>query len=905
MKKKILVLMIATMLAISSLSFYGRAADTVVIDGIKTTFVGAFGRVSYGGKAYSSYKNLDDALSSLGNEGGRIIVQGTVNASEKMLKTDGDLIFEGVGTSSKGNTLLFPDSKISLHSNVSLKNICIDFPENGTINTAGYDLTAYNSGSTLKMVYDSELQKNINDYPVKVSVMVSGGSTVLLHGGRYGDIFCDDGVDADISISLSEVEADDIFATSEDPSFSHNGNVVITTKECIINGVFGIGDGEINGNLVMTSDDIGVFNKDGGSVKGKKVFFGAGKDFSEYFDICLEVNRGRLSPVFDGKKFLGFSGTDANGFSADSVIVDGAEMSATDGVVVIPDGQHAVTPCSPVKIGISAEANYVNGYSDGSFLPGNNITRAEAVTMLSRLIGDEKVFADYVKTELSDVGEGSWYYSYISLFDTLGYLDTLAEDGCFFPDSKITRGEFCELLSHLYALSSTRHLYPVEFFDVPDDYKYKTAVGKSGFLGVVTGYEDGSFRPDNLITRAEAVTMINRTIGRVPAQENLSAFSDTENHWAKAQIAAAASEKTKDGVNMWNITDTNRFGQYIKYRGSLTNTYNRLKNDKELNVAFIGGSVTAGSGASDMEKTSWRGRTVEWFKSRYPDCTINQVNAAIGDSYTKYAVYRMDTDLLKYDFDIVFIEYAINDSPWYSAKQDSETIIYFETLVRRIYEHNPKADIVITYTFDDKLDRTQEYFPTAAAQETIAVHYDIPSVNFGRALGNYIGDNNLNWSDYFKDYVHPVDSGYEYYISVLSEYLANALSDEMAKGETRDKQLPAQKAEKLWYNLTMLEAAEVDLSMSKNWALTDDGKYLYATDKDNELVIKTKGTDICIASKRANEMEYSVDGGARIYMKMNRTPQTLADNIEDGEHILRIYALNPSASLIQRVMYNG
>ena len=103
----------------------------------------------------------------------------------------------------------------------------------------------------------------------------------------------------------------------------------------------------------------------------------------------------------------------------------------------------------------------------------------------------------------------------------------------------------------------------------------------------------------------------------------------------------------------------------------------------------------------------------------------------------------------------------------------------------------------------------------------------------------------------------------------------------------------------------MLEAKEIDLSLSKNWALSEDGSKIYPTAADNELVVKTYGSDICIASPRDDTMYYSVDGGQEQYMKMNRKPQTLAEGLSDGEHILRIRADDITKLSIQRLMYNG
>ncbi len=906
--KKLLCLALAcTAILSGSLT---ATAQVEKIDGEDIAFVSSFGRVSYDGKARTAFKSLSDALGGLSG-GGKIIVQG--NSSLETLTQKGDLEIIGTGTKASGNRLTFTSGKIALSHDLSLSNLCIEMPEDGVIVTNGNNfVTSDGFDSYSKEIYSSTSANTII-YPAPVSVSAgsfSGDSEINLLSGKYKTISAGTG-SGDLTLKLDGITADSLVIGADAGGIS--GNLVYDISAASIKAVLS-GSGKINGNLTVKLDNKTEFENSDFSklpeVGGKAVLITDNTANIEKggFDLHIKLAQGNAEAVFENGAFKGLRFTDKNSLGTKKTLVSGSEMTSDDGVFALSDGSYEISPIPSITLSLRAQSNYVNGYTDGTFLPRDNMTRAEAITTLARLIADENSFRGATLSTFSDVAADAWHTSYIGLFEKLGFLDTIAADSKILPNEKITRGEFCELLYKIYPIISPKLFGMKEFSDVPASYKYRDAVGFAGFMGIVGGYEDGSFRPDNLITRAEVVTMINRMIGRVPADTDVTVFADTDGHWAKGQINAAANPAQKDGVTMWTTKSTNKYDEYMQYRGDLSNTAHKLNVEKKLNVAFIGGSITAGSGAPSgmIETHSWRGRTMQYFRETYPDCNINQVNAAIGDSYTKYAVYRMDNDLLRYNFDLVFIEYAINDSPWYSAKQDSETIVYFETLLRRIYEHNPKADVVIVYTIDDKIDRTPDYFPTAAVQEIIAKHYDVPSVNFGRALADHIAEGGYKWADYFADYVHPNADGHLYYSAVISEYLTEALKASGASASLKDKVLPEKHTKKeLWYDLTMLEADEIDLSLSKNWALSDDGKKIYPTDKDNELVIKTYGSDICIASPRDDLMYYSVDGGAEQYMKMNRKPQTLFENLSDGEHTLRIRAEDITKLSIQRVMYNG
>ncbi|MBR5528179.1 MAG: S-layer homology domain-containing protein [Clostridia bacterium] len=915
-KKRAFAMAMTLIMSHCCISASTAATEVTELDGVRTAFVSSFGKLAYNGKSHTAFKTFYEGFESLGKDGGKLVVQGssTLDAFNDV-QDRAPVEITGMGSVATGNNIKISAEMLSLGGDLTASNITLEMPKSGCIVTNGNNLKLWDRFDSFSKTTYVAGADDIVTHPAPISVTTgtfNDNNSVILQSGHYKDIIlCGTGEknSGNIDFCADGIFADSIVIGSDSASFSMDGNIIANIGSSDI-GSFSLNSGTINGDVIITlgeANSIGKFSvSDSFKADGKTVIISTEEFSVTGFDKQITLQSGTAAPVLENGTFTGFSFFDTTGIKTLKIMLNGTEISSENGVFDIPDGKHIVAPLVTVKIALDPESSYVSGYSDGTFLPQNNMTRAEAITLLARLISDENVFRNIVSAEYSDVADGAWYSPYIGLFQKLDMLTKLENDGKILPDEKINRGEFCELISEIYTDICKKIGGVNKFSDVNSTHPFKDSIGLCGFAGIVTGYEDGTFRPENNITRAEAVTMINRLIGRVPAENNTVSFNDTDGHWARLQINAASNPAEKDGTIMWTQSNTNKFDEYMQYRAPLTNTVLKLKNEKKLNIGFIGGSITAGSGASNVNTTSWRGKTMEYFEKLYPDCEINSVNAAIGDSYTKYAVYRMDNDLLKYDFDLLFIEYAINDSPWYSAKQDSETVIYFETLLRRVYEHNPLVDIVIVYTIDDKIDRRPKYFPTAAAQEVIAAHYNVPSVNFGRALADHIAKNKYKWSDCFADYVHPNDDGHLYYTAVLSEYLENELGRPVTTDTPTNKVLPQKHTEQeLWYDLTMLEANEIDLSLSKNWALSEDGSKIYPTAQDNELVIKTYGSDICIASPRDNLMYYSVDGGEELHMKMNRKPQTLFEGLSDGEHILRIRAEDITKLSIQRIMYNG
>jgi len=165
---------------------------------------------------------------------------------------------------------------------------------------------------------------------------------------------------------------------------------------------------------------------------------------------------------------------------------------------------------------------YIVGYPDGEVKPNNNITREEVVAALYRLLDPSyRASIDTDDCYFPDVEEGRWSYDAVAAFQNAGHV-VGDPDGSFRPSSPITRAEFVTIVNH-FAPSEAEH-NGSRFADVAGHWAEDAINASSIDWSWVTGYEDGTFRPNAYITRAEAVTIINKMLVR---------YGDVESTFAK------------------------------------------------------------------------------------------------------------------------------------------------------------------------------------------------------------------------------------------------------------------------------------------------------------------------------------------------------------------------------------
>ena len=208
--------------------------------------------------------------------------------------------------------------------------------------------------------------------------------------------------------------------------------------------------------------------------------------------------------------------------------------------------------------------SYVVGYEDGMVKPQRSITRAEVATIFYRLLEDD-VRDDYdtTRNNFSDVTSDSWYNQTVSTLASMGILKGY-EDGTFRPNASITRAEFAAIATRFFEETGATY-EPGTFTDVTGSEWFAGAIMDAVNLGLIGGYEDGTVRPNNNITRAEACAIVNRTLGRVPDADHLLP-ADEMTTWpdnpSSAWFYADMQEATNGHEYEWITEDGNKIEEW-------------------------------------------------------------------------------------------------------------------------------------------------------------------------------------------------------------------------------------------------------------------------------------------------------------------------------------------------------
>jgi len=187
---------------------------------------------------------------------------------------------------------------------------------------------------------------------------------------------------------------------------------------------------------------------------------------------------------------------------------------------------------------------YIQGVGGGRFEPDRDMTRAEVAQMFFNLLHEQDI---EVTKSFPDEALEDWYERAVDTLATIGIL-TGQPDGAFHPDNSITRAEFVAIAAR-FAEGLPEITDDTPFSDVPDDHWASKYVHAAVQFGWVMGYGDGTFQPNRTITRAEAVAIVNRMLGRVADRElirshqELGRFNDVPaTHWAFYEIMEAFDE---------------------------------------------------------------------------------------------------------------------------------------------------------------------------------------------------------------------------------------------------------------------------------------------------------------------------------------------------------------------------
>lgn len=358
--------------------------------------------------------------------------------------------------------------------------------------------------------------------------------------------------------------------------------------------------------------------------------------------------------------------------------------------------------------------------------------------------------------------------------------------------------------------------------------------------------------------------------------------------------------------------------QYAKIRKGLPNTYAKLVTEKELVIAYIGGSITAGASAENVSKESYRSLTTAWFEQQFPDAAITEINLGFGSAGSKLPAYYVKTELVPRRPDLIFLECAINDYIERGTVSLSEVEAQYETVIRQLRIADPTCEFVALYTTNAEVSATDEFFEQAAAQDAVAKHYGIPSINIGRQLrmryglreSKQNGQLTQGWKRVFVDDVHPNSEGHAFYAACITDVLESVLLNNMTTPNAviSEYALPSAKSQQLLMDVQYIKADKIDLSASPEWQYDAASGSIYATKTDSELTLTFTGTGLTFDCSglpfgEITRASVSVDGGEwqSLQPRMIRAVP-IVTGLNKGVHTLRFRCGTVSENSAFRIM---
>ena len=599
MMKRIIALLLALPIIFTSLTFTVLSDSVGVIElyGQPSVFLSTFGKVTVDEVVYDSYRNFNEAVSAISAAGGgNIYFTGTINMAEYTdIEGRQPVHIIGAITKDNQNIIEFGESGVfDLKGSMSLSEVNFKSGKPVTIKTNGHSFKVVRDADVYFLEQYVPGNENVYKYDPAPSVYIGSASevsgSVELNSGRFetvsGGTFGEENI---ASLTRIKVGGDSIISqliAGNNGNGSMTGNITSVVGGDIGELIAGTKGGNVSGDIkvYISGGKIGSVSvgaaegadikgciiveisgsgasvgeiKNIGAISGKSVLVlkdGAEADISAgVFDYIVRLDNGSVLPVMSGGVLSGFKICDKYGIAVSDAVINGVETAANEeGLFTIPAGDAVseISVSDTVEFSLNAAAKYVSGYDDGSFLPQNNMTRTEAITLLSRLIIDENLIKGKVTSGYKDVLPGSWYEPYIGLFESLGFLDEIDSTGgiSIYPQKNITRGEFVQLIYELAQISGYEESVKLSVIpDISNNTPNAAAIFYAASLGIVNGYEDGTFRPFGLITRAEVVAIVNRFIGREPLESEIKApFYDIDGHWAQPQIIAACGNENTE-----------------------------------------------------------------------------------------------------------------------------------------------------------------------------------------------------------------------------------------------------------------------------------------------------------------------------------------------------------------------
>lgn len=305
--------------------------------------------------------------------------------------------------------------------------------------------------------------------------------------------------------------------------------------------------------------------------------------------------------------------------------------------------------------------------------------------------------------------------------------------------------------------------------------------------------------------------------------------------------------------------------KFVKKDGTLNSGYSG-----DITVAYLGGSITEGTGATNSATDSYASLTTEGIKKMYPNANVTAVNAGIGGTGSNSGYMRLESDVLDYNPDIVFLEYAVNDAP------HPEYTVYYEGIIRRLLRMEQQPVIIALYsavdhpgspaTTDRYTDKVEGYERnwqgTAMAEEKkVAQYYGIGDIDFDTEMKRIYDTGVQVLPTYFTDNVHYNNAGHKLYADFILDTVKANPSAYFKKVNTEKTPLLGTGG---FDRPEMIMTDDARITYQGAWTTSNSGDKV-APAEGGSITFKFTGTSFALSgdlvSGSRSGASYSVDGG--------------------------------------------
>jgi lysophospholipase L1-like esterase len=324
----------------------------------------------------------------------------------------------------------------------------------------------------------------------------------------------------------------------------------------------------------------------------------------------------------------------------------------------------------------------------------------------------------------------------------------------------------------------------------------------------------------------------------------------------------------------------------------LYNTFIRAKAGKPLTLAYIGGSITAGTAASSESKR-WVNLVTDWWKSKFPNITVNMINAGLGGTGSDVGMFRVYNDVLKYNPDFIVIEFSVNDAAGNWATES------MEGLVRQILEY-PGHPAVMMLMLKQSNGTTAQ-----ASHKIVGNHYGIPMVSFADLIDSVVKRDGISLESIFADGLHPLDAGMKYIANFVTEELETVYQNLPGTTDTFtiSNNIPSPIISDTYDHTYSYTNKTIIPVFTNGW--TNDKSGWSAKTPGNEIVFEVKGNSVALLFSKHDDTSW---GSAEVwvddyshqtldaYWTQTWGPATVfalvKDNLPDGKHLLHVKIAN-------------